>query len=312
MVTLMSLLHAPARVFSLLLLLTAPAAALVPAPDALREEAVRLESGEGASQDLGRAYDLYCLAALQGDSKAAYHLGSMYLHGRGRAGDEARAAGWFRQAEKLGDPEAFSVLEERLKGVSSADDPHCPLVEQRPDRVKIKAWVHLLAPYYKVDPDLVLSVIQVESDFNARAKSPKNAFGLMQLIRPTAERFNVQDVWNPLQNIKGGMAYLAWLKDHFRHAKGRKPGRIRLMLAAYNAGEAAVKRHRGIPPYDETRKYVKRVVHLYAQYLRARKGLQRTASNSAGRKRARGGTAGAKLSWNRDLSAGYIPLSSSE
>jgi len=301
--------RAHSRIFLLLLLITAPAAALVPAPDALREEGIRLESGEGGTQDYRRAYKLFCLAALEGDSRAAYHLGSMYLNGLGRVADNERATGWLKQAEKMGDPDASGVLDARLESVSPADDPNCPLVKPQPERQNIKTWVHLLAPYYKINRDLVLSVIQVESNFNARAKSPKNAFGLMQLILPTAERFNVKDVWDPLQNIKGGMAYLAWLKEHFRYAKGRRPGRVRLMLAAYNAGEGAVKHHGGIPPYDETRKYVSRVVRLYAKYIRARKGLNGSSGKYARSKKARPRSAKSKMRWNREFRSSYTPLS---
>ena len=258
-------------IFWLLLLMTFPATALVPAPDALRKEGVRLQSGAGWAKDYRRAYKFFCLAALEGDSSAAYHLGKMYQNGLGRVTDNGRAVGWFMQAEQMGHVEAGDVLKEELKMISPEGDPNCPLVKSNPDRLTIKTWVHLLAPHYKISRDLVLSVIQVESNFNPQAKSPKNAFGLMQLTLPTAERFNVNDVWDPLQNIKGGMAYLAWLKEHYRDVKKRKPGRIRLMLAAYNAGEEAVKRYGGIPPYDETREYVRKVVRIYSKYIKARK-----------------------------------------
>jgi TPR repeat protein len=308
MVTHMSIRHTLAGVFWLSLLITAPAAALVPAPDALREKAIRYESGEGVMRDYRRAFKLYCLAALEGDGKAAYHLGSMYLNGLGRKTDNLRAAGWFKQAEERGDPDAGRVLVARLESVSPAHDPDCPLVKPQPDRSTIKTWVHLLAPYYNINPELVLSVIQVESNFNARAKSPKNAVGLMQLILPTAERFNVEDVWDPWQNIKGGMAYLEWLKEHFRPSQGRKPGRVMLMLAAYNAGEAAVKRHGGIPPYDETREYVKRAVRIYANYIRARKGQNRSARKYARSNKARSGVAKARISSNRKFSTPYHSL----
>ena len=75
----------------------------------------------------------------------------------------------------------------------------------------------------------------------------------MQLIPATAKRFGVADVWDPLDNIKGGMAYLRWLLDHFE-------GDESLALAGYNAGEGAVRRYNGIPPYAETRAYVKKVI----------------------------------------------------
>ena len=105
------------------------------------------------------------------------------------------------------------------------------------------------------------------------------------------------------------MAYLSWLQDHYRHVKGRRPGRIRLMLAAYNAGEHAVKKHRGIPPYEETQKYVKRVVSIYAKYIRARKGLARSAGSADVRKKARLRKK-QNLHWNRQFRKSYTPISS--
>jgi hypothetical protein len=81
------------------------------------------------------------------------------------------------------------------------------------------------------------------------------------------------------------------------------------MLAAYNAGEEAVQRHGGIPPYDETRKYVKRVVRIYAKHIRARKGLNRPARKYAGSNKARSGRAKAKINLNRKFRTSYIPPS---
>jgi soluble lytic murein transglycosylase-like protein len=103
---------------------------------------------------------------------------------------------------------------------------------------------------------LVLAVIRAESNFNPQARSPKDARGLMQLVPATARRFGVSDIWDPSQNMHGGMAYLQWLVRHFE-------GDIRLVLAAYNAGENAVKSYRGVPPYRETRNYVKRITRNY-------------------------------------------------
>ena len=261
----------------LLLLFAFPASALVPAPDDLRDEAVRYKNGEGVTQDYVRAYELYCLAALQGDGQAAYHLGAMHLNGWGREADDALAAGWFKQAEKRGDLGASRMLEDHLSGTTLVADPGCPLVMSTPDRAEVTTWVNLLAPYYGLNPELVLSLIQVESNFDARAKSPKNARGLMQLMPATAKRFGVNDIRNPLQNLQGGMAYLRWLSDHFK-------GKVKLMLAGYNAGEDAVKKYRGIPPYKETRDYVKRIVHIYAGYIRARRGLSKSSANIASNK----------------------------
>ena len=100
--------------------------------------------------------------------------------------------------------------------------------------------------------DLVVPVIEVESGFNPSARSPKNAQGLMQLIPETAERFGVNNVWDPEQNLRGGMAYLKWLMSHFSED-------LELVLAAYNAGEGAVERYLGVPPFAETRNYVRKI-----------------------------------------------------
>jgi soluble lytic murein transglycosylase-like protein len=113
-----------------------------------------------------------------------------------------------------------------------------------------------LAPQYGLDPALVLAVIQVESAFRTDAVSPKEAAGLMQLIPETAERFDVRDVFDPQDNIRGGIRYLRWLLAYFR-------GDVTLALAGYNAGEGAVDRHRGVPPYAETQAYVQLVRRLY-------------------------------------------------
>ncbi len=101
--------------------------------------------------------------------------------------------------------------------------------------------VRAMAPKYRLDPNLVFAVIEAESGFNSKALSSENAQGLMQLIPATAECFGVQDVWDPEQNLKGGMAYLRWLLDHF-------DGNVELALAGYNAGERAWNAIRASPP----------------------------------------------------------------
>ncbi|MEX5729629.1 soluble lytic murein transglycosylase-like protein [Rhodovulum iodosum] len=105
----------------------------------------------------------------------------------------------------------------------------------------------------KVSPALVLAVIGIESSGRPRAVSPKGATGLMQLMPATAKRFGVTDITDPTQNIAGGVAYLDWLMKNF----GGDPV---LVLAGYNAGEGAVQRHGGVPPYAETRDYVPKVL----------------------------------------------------
>ncbi|MEM9145458.1 MAG: lytic transglycosylase domain-containing protein [Pseudomonadota bacterium] len=105
----------------------------------------------------------------------------------------------------------------------------------------------------RVSEAVILAVIAVESAGQSRARSPKGAMGLMQLIPATARRFGVRDAYNPGQNIAGGAAYLDFLLKRFR-------GDIVLALAGYNAGEGAVGKHKGVPPYRETRDYVVRVL----------------------------------------------------
>jgi soluble lytic murein transglycosylase-like protein len=123
-------------------------------------------------------------------------------------------------------------------------------------RRKIEKLVRRMAPEYGLDPKLVLAVVQIESGFDSKARSPKNAQGLMQLIPETAERFGVRDTMDPEQNLRGGMSYLRWLLAFFSSD-------LQLALAGYNAGERAVEKYRGVPAYPETQDYVARIIHLY-------------------------------------------------
>lgn len=113
-----------------------------------------------------------------------------------------------------------------------------------------------------VDEALVRAVIHAESAFRSNARSHKNAQGLMQLIPATAERFGVSDAYDPVQNISGGVQYLAWLLRRFNND-------VRLATAGYNAGEGNVDRHGGVPPFAETQVYVERVGILHARYRAA-------------------------------------------
>jgi len=112
---------------------------------------------------------------------------------------------------------------------------------------------------YQIPENLVRAVIMVESGFNPRAISRADAKGLMQLVPATANRMLVDDVFDPRQNIYGGVRYLRVLANLFN-------GDLFLTLAAYNAGEGAVVKFGGIPPYPETQAYVARVVAHYRQY----------------------------------------------
>jgi soluble lytic murein transglycosylase-like protein len=109
-----------------------------------------------------------------------------------------------------------------------------------------------IAERNKLSPLLVHSVIKVESNYNPNAISPKGALGLMQLIPSTARRFGVSNAFNPVENVEGGARYLRYLLDLYK-------GDYRLALAAYNAGEGAVAKHGGVPPYAETVNYLQQV-----------------------------------------------------
>ena len=114
----------------------------------------------------------------------------------------------------------------------------------------------LAARRHGLDPDLVMAVVSVESGFHPEAVSPKGAQGLMQLMPRTAESLGVADAFDPEQNLDGGVRHLGQLLAQYN-------GDVERALAAYNAGEGAVHRHHGIPPYRETRAYVKKVLERY-------------------------------------------------
>lgn len=124
------------------------------------------------------------------------------------------------------------------------------------------------ADQYDVDEDLIKAIIRVESNFDATAVSPKGCKGLMQLHPATAKRFGVQDVFDPSENIHGGVQYLHTLMNYFGND-------LEHVLAAYNAGENAVTRHQGIPPYRETKDYVRKVKALYKQSAGSRRANRR-------------------------------------
>lgn len=115
------------------------------------------------------------------------------------------------------------------------------------------------AERYGVDPALVRAVVKAESDFNETARSRKGAQGLMQLMPETARLHNVANVYDPEENIGGGVQHLRLLLDRYR-------GDLKLALAAYNAGVQAVEKHGGIPPFAETKEYVRRVLTFHERY----------------------------------------------
>jgi hypothetical protein len=225
----------------------------------------RYEHGESVEQDADMAITLYCVAARAGYADAELALGWLYANGRGVKRSDEIAAPWVWRAAARGDPLAARLLKHFPLApdapparciLSNGEEYLAPLNSvPNPSRKKVVRWVRQLAPRAGIDPHLVLAMIEMESGFNAKARSPKNARGLMQLLPQTARRFSIKDEWNPLDNIRGGVAYMKWLLKRFE-------GDVKLALAGYNAGENAVTRHKGIPPYKETQGYVRGVLRI--------------------------------------------------
>lgn len=261
-------------VFCALLVVCVPVLAASEAPReadaerlmALRREAQAHEHGEGVPRDYARAVRLYCDGARLGDAEAQFNLGWMYANGRGIERDDSRAAYFFALAAQQGHVQSQKM--QRFVGDPTSDAPDCMrtaihvddgqdvMVPNGEAQKKVLGLVNQLAPEYGVSPRLALAVIRTESNFNPAALSNKNAQGLMQLIPDTSARFNVKKPFDPEQNLRGGLAYLRWLLAYFE-------GDVSLVAAAYNAGEGAVNRYRGVPPYAETRGYVQRIIGLF-------------------------------------------------
>lgn len=233
----------------------------------LAEQALSYEHGEGVPRDPVHAATLYCESARLGDVEGMYALGWMYANGRGIERNDAYAGTLFAMAAFLGNEHAQRML--RYTGDYTGAAPECL---HTPPETVLQSWpiesllarvsalrqpiarlLVELAPSYGVSPQFALAIGITESALDPEALSPKNAMGVMQLIPETAERFKVARPYDPEQNIRGGLAYLRWLLAYFE-------GDIALAAAAYNAGERAVERHRGVPPYRETQAYVERIL----------------------------------------------------
>jgi soluble lytic murein transglycosylase-like protein len=144
-------------------------------------------------------------------------------------------------------------------GPTSAAPAPDPAPVPAPDPVvDLGRRIEATALRHGVDPRLVEAVVRVESAGDPGAVSPKGAMGLMQLMPARAASLGVRDAFDPAENLDGGVRHLRELLDRYR-------GNLSLALAAYNAGEEAVRRHGGIPPYPETRDYVRRILARYGR-----------------------------------------------
>jgi soluble lytic murein transglycosylase-like protein len=157
--------------------------------------------------------------------------------------------------------ESFDVL----RFPCYASDPKCRSVAWEKVPLNTRSFsseIRTAAMANAVEESLIRAIIHAESAYQPDAVSPKGAQGLMQLMPATQKELRVDNPFDPEQNIRGGATYLAQLLDEFH-------GDVEMATAAYNAGPGAVQRHRGIPPYDETQEYVRRVNILYRRYNQA-------------------------------------------
>jgi len=257
----------------------------------LVEMAFKFKAG-GKVSNYQEVHDQYCKLARDGDADAQYAMGWMYEHGKGLTANKDTANLFYSMAaeqhhelalQSLADVAVIQMatdIDKKLPACMQPDPPQ--IVEQAKPVVEVtkvevvpisertaklfmsQKWLYKLvnkiATKHKIDPNLVMSFIAIESGFDALATSPRNAQGLMQLIPETASRFGVKDAYKPEDNIKGGIAYLHWLLAYYQ-------GNIELVAAAYNAGEKAVDRYKGVPPYQETKLYVKKIAKLYNRLM---------------------------------------------
>ena len=226
-----------------------------------------------ASDPAAMAYasDMFCRRAAAGSVDALAQLGWLQLFSASDASNIPIASSLFRRAAAHGHAKARELVQ---RFPADADQLPACLTEPRlaayknevkraggtsagqRHRSRVSAAVTKLAKRYKLDPRLVLSIIQLESGFRTQVVSPQNAMGLMQLTPDTAARFGVKDPKNWRQNLRGGMAYLRWLLAYFE-------GDVILVAAAYNAGEGNVNKYDGVPPFKETMDYVAKMRAIY-------------------------------------------------
>jgi len=143
-----------------------------------------------------------------------------------------------------------------------ASDPSCRSIDWEKVPLNTQAFsgeIHAAAERNHVDEALIRAIIQAESAYQPRAESPKGAQGLMQLMPDTQTELQVTNPWDPAQNIAGGASYLAQMLSQF-------DGDVKLATAAYHAGAGAVHSYKGVPPFPETREYIRRVEILQRRY----------------------------------------------
>jgi len=239
------------------------------APRALAalEQGLAAETGVGIRRNARLAIRLYCDAAITGSAEGFFRIGRILARGPVHLRNPALANAYLAQAVQMGHHVAIDYFDEtvpfapldgdcsklELATVTEPFDLDGYLSALSPARRRIAELIRRHAMSYGIEVRIALAIALAESNLNPDAVSPRNAQGVMQLIPGTQVRFGVTRPFDPESNIKGGLAYLKWLKARF-------DGDWSLIAAAYNAGEGAVEKHGGIPPYRETESYVRRVL----------------------------------------------------
>jgi soluble lytic murein transglycosylase-like protein len=275
-----------------------------------------VEQGQIAmvSMQFDLAAQRYCQAARMNSAEGHYRLGRLLLQQRGLRRALAQARYLLDRAAELGNDDARLLVSTGTAFAGQeAQRPDC-----MPERVHValpppgwvppsfeptaqvisageveryvrqlplerRVWAQRIqerAPFFGVDPRLALSLVRAESNFDPNALSAAHAQGLMQLIPETAQRFGVTDLHDPGQNIEAGLAYLRWLLHRFDDD-------VIKTTAAYNAGEGAVERYNGVPPYPETQAYVERILRFYRATLHTTPPAPRLQRAKLGRNRPR-------------------------
>ncbi|VEG97794.1 lytic transglycosylase catalytic subunit subunit [Aeromonas encheleia] len=215
----------------------------------------------------------YCTAASLGNPEAYFRIGRLLARGPQDIRNTRHANAYLAMAMRLGNQQAARYYNERVGNAplgtcgvggggggapwirpSTPFDQDSYLARQSITKQRLAVLIRQAAHRHKVNPQLALAIAIAESNLNSLAVSPKRAQGVMQLIPETQQRFGVTRPFDAEQNIRGAMIYLKWLEKQFG------PDWVRIS-AAYNAGEQAVVRYGGVPPYQETQEYVQRVLY---------------------------------------------------
>ena len=239
------------------------------------EQGQAAEQGIGIKKNLLLALTLYCDAGKMGSPEGFFRIGRILASAPPSLHNPRLANAYLALSASLGHREALDHYDESIGSETLSEEcgnfgtvvefgtvmeiEHFDLdgyiAALSLKKREVAELIRRYAPRYDVDIRIALAVALAESNLNSQAVSPKNAQGVMQLIPGTQARFGVKKPFDPESNVKGGLAYLKWLKTRFS-------GDWALVAAAYNAGEGMVERHGGIPPFFETRQYVRRVLYF--------------------------------------------------